>query len=60
MVLSNLTGWLLIVTGLFFVIAFPGIQSGYGRGYMPDEFAQVIILIGFIMIGVGIFLVVKT
>ncbi|MBI2084504.1 MAG: hypothetical protein HYT70_02735 [Candidatus Aenigmarchaeota archaeon] len=60
MVLSELAGWGLIVLGLFFIIAFPGIQSGFGRGYMPDEFANMIILIGLILLGVGIFLVVKT
>ncbi len=60
MVLSKLVGWALVIAGLFFVIAFPAIQSGWGRGYMPDEFATVIIFIGILMIGAGIFLLVKT
>lgn len=63
MVLQKIFGWLLIFTGLFFVIALPGMTtSGPGKwsGYMPDYFARTIILIGIILTGIGIFLVVKS
>jgi len=58
MVLQKIFGWLLILAGLFFVIALPGI--GPGRGYLPDEFTRVFIVIGIILVGVGIFLLVKS
>ncbi|MBU5537140.1 MAG: hypothetical protein QW818_03400 [Candidatus Aenigmatarchaeota archaeon] len=58
MVIQKIFGWGLVLVGLFFIIALPGM--GPGRGYMPDEFARVIILIGIIFVGVGIFLLVKS
>lgn len=66
MVLQRIFGWLLILTGLFFVIAMPGIMSGPGKhgtpggGYMPSEFAHTTVLIGLIILGAGIFLLVKS
>ena len=61
MVLQKIFGWVLTLVGLFFIIAMPGIATGGpGRGYMPDEFARFIILIGFVLTGVGIFLIVKS
>ncbi|MBI2546832.1 MAG: hypothetical protein HYW23_00085 [Candidatus Aenigmarchaeota archaeon] len=62
MVLQKLFGWILILTGLFFVVALPGMNTSTpGRGgYMPDEFASVIIVIGLAIIGVGIYLLVKS
>lgn len=61
MVLQRIFGWILVLAGLFFVIALPGIATGGpGRGYMPDEFQRVVIVIGLVLIGVGIFLLVKS
>ena len=66
MVLQKIFGWVLVLAGLFFVIAMPGIMSGPGKhdtpggGYMPAEFAHTTVLIGLIMLGVGIFLLVKS
>lgn len=65
MVLQKIFGWVLILAGLFFIIAMPGIMSGPGKrgpggGYMPEEFAMTTILIGLVMLGVGIFLFVKS
>ena len=61
MVLQKIFGMVLILVGLYFVIALPGMSTGGpGTGsYMPDSFARVIILIGLILTGVGIFLLVK-
>ncbi|MBI1979021.1 MAG: hypothetical protein HYS62_03110 [Candidatus Aenigmarchaeota archaeon] len=66
MVLQRIFGWLLVFAGLFFIIALPGIMSGPGKyggsggGYMPGEFAHTIVLIGLVLLGVGIFLLVKS
>lgn len=61
MVLQKIFGWVLVLAGLFFVIALPGIATGGpGRGYSPDEFTRVLIVIGLILIGIGIFLLVKS
>ncbi len=66
MVLQKIFGWLLVFAGLFFIIAMPGIMSGPGKrfgpggGYMPEEFAMTTILIGVVLLGVGIFLLVKS
>jgi len=61
MILQKIFGWILVLVGLFFVIALPGIAtSGPGRGYMPDEFTRVVIVVGLILTGVGIFLLVKS
>lgn len=66
MVLQKIFGWLLVLAGLFFIIALPGIMSGPGKhgtpggGYTPAEFAHTTVLIGLIMLGVGIFLLVKS
>ena len=61
MVLSKIFGWVLILAGLFFVIALPGIQSGPRGtgGYMPEPFHNSIVFIGFVLLGLGIFLLVK-
>jgi len=61
MVLQKIFGWILTLVGLFFVIALPGIATGGpGRGYMPDELTRVVVVIGLILTGVGIFLIVKS
>ena len=62
MVLTKLWGWVLILTGLFFIIALPSIQSGPRGtgGYMPEPFHNSLVLIGLILVGVGIFLLVKS
>lgn len=66
MVLQKIFGWLLVLAGLFFIIALPGIMSGPGKfgtpggGYMPTEFATTTVFIGLILLGVGIFLIVKS
>lgn len=60
MVLQKIFGWILVLVGLFFVIALPGIATGGpGRGYMPDQFTRIVILVGAVILGVGIFLLVK-
>lgn len=62
MVFQKIFGMMLILVGLYFVIALPGMTTG-GPGpgsYMPDSFARVIILIGLILTGIGIFLLVKS
>lgn len=56
MVFRKLIGLLLVMTGLYFVIALPGIGQ---ISHMPESFARVTILIGLILTGVGIFLMVK-
>lgn len=55
MVLAKLWGWVLILAGLFFIIAMPSM-----RDYMPEKFQNSTILIGVIMLGAGIFLLVKS
>lgn len=61
MVLSKILGWILTLVGLFFVVALPGMATGGpGRSYMPDEFARSIVVIGLVLMGIGIFLLVKT
>ncbi len=61
MVWQKIFGMGLILTGLYFIIALPGMTTGGpGSGsYMPDSFARVIILAGIIMTGIGIYLLVK-
>ena len=54
MVLTRLYGWLLIFAGWFFVIAMPSI-----RQYMPEKFQNSTVLIGLVMLGIGIWLLVK-
>jgi len=61
MVFEKILGWILTLVGLFFIIALPSMATGGpGRGYMPDEFARSIVLIGIILTGVGIFILIKT
>lgn len=61
MVFQKIIGWILVFVGLFFVIGLPGMATGGpGRGYMPDEFARVIILIGLVLTGIGVYILVKT
>ena len=67
MVLQKIFGWLLILSGLFFIIALPGIMSGPGKysgspggGYTPAEFSHATVFIGLILLGAGIFLLVKS
>ena len=62
MVLSKLFGWVLVLAGLFFIIAMPSIQSGPKGtgGYMPEHFQYSIIFIGLVLTGIGIFLLVKS
>ena len=55
MVLGKLWGWVLILAGLFFIIAMPSI-----RDYMPEKFQNSTILVGLVLLGVGIFLLVKS
>ncbi|MBI2542648.1 MAG: hypothetical protein HYW24_00460 [Candidatus Aenigmarchaeota archaeon] len=57
MVFTRLLGWGLIITGLFFAVAMPAVGK---QGYMPDTFANSIVLIGAVLTGIGIYLVVKT
>jgi hypothetical protein len=61
MVLSKIFGWVLILLGLFFIVALPSIQSGPRGtgGYMPEPFHNSIVFIGVVLVGVGIFLLVK-
>lgn len=61
MVFLKILGLILVLVGVYFVIALPGMTTSTpGRGsYMPDEFARVIILVGIILTGIGIFLLVK-
>lgn len=55
MVVGRLVGWLLILVGLFFIIAMPSM-----RNYMPDKFQHTVIWVGVVILGIGIFVLVKS